>query len=843
MVKTVLFKVPEECLNTYRTAEGWKENAAQIFSIGDTFDYTDIETKAEENTSGLQKAIGKDNLAKVVTLKLKGTINGYDVMVMRNKMDNLHYLDLSDVDVVGNSYEYYTGCSMADSTIGRNAFRELNKLVTVKLPKTVKEIGAAAFYNCRNLQSVVLPDSLVQINGDSQGAFAECDALTEVNMPKCKYIGSYTFYNCCSLKEIFLPKGVEMIDYRAFSGDLMYHFPRGFSGLERVVLSDGLKTIGEGAFENDFHLRSIEFPPSLERIENRAFENCSALDSINLPMVKYIADDAFSGCSSLTKVRVPSSLLSIGKQAFDGCSDIRNVYTYTVEPISINQTTFNCYDKATLYVPTQSYDNYYWNTEWSQFKDIQEFDEKYKYFYLNKDYVLDDKRFDGTPDVDINPGGSLTVKGDKDQEADDINIKGDGDTGGSIIGDGNIDAKTITININVTANRWYFFSFPFDILRDHIKCPGHWLFRYYDGAERANHGGGGWKDLAGGEQWLHRGKGYIFQASVGGTLTLKIEKAQFGKLEANDIKNLLETFASGNEQDASWNFTGNPHTSYYDMDDMHYDAPLTYWNGSSYEAVRPGDDEFALKPFQAFFVQKPNDTDGIEFDADKRLTKSESENRQKARKAMRLARGINVNRLFVNLDLSDGQHTDKTRIVFNGSKSQAYERECDAPKFATSAAVPQLYTVEAQGVKYAINERPSGSVQLGFVASKKGDYTLSAARMDQPMLLKDRQTGITFDLADGDYHFSTDAGTFDDRFLLLPDKDATGIAGLVAQTGINLMPTEDGILLTDLQGHTVDIYSVGGTLLARRTADGMVSLPKGVYIVKAGNLSAKVMVK
>ena len=55
---------------------------------------------------------------------------------------------------------------------------------------------------------------------------------------------------------------------------------------------------------------------------------------------------------------------------------------------------------------------------------------------------------------------------------------------------------------------------------------------------------------------------------------------------------------------------------------------------------------------------------------------------------------------------SDGKVTDKTRVVFNARKRETYEVGCDAAKFMAEG-VPQLYSLDGQGVKYA-NQRTSG---------------------------------------------------------------------------------------------------------------------------------------
>lgn len=837
--KNVLIIVPEESLAAYQTADVWNTMSERIFPMGTQFEYN-VEATAQASTSGLQKAIGEKNLRSVVTLKVKGSINSYDIMVMRNKMDNLHYLDLADADVKSNTYDYYTGYSTQDDILGPHSFADLDKLMTVKLPKSVKYIDQA-FNNCSQLRSVEMPENLICIGDtvdwtfweDNVGAFRNCTNLEGIIFHNCERIGRYAFNQCTSLQEITLPKNLKHVGSYAFSQ---------CSQLKDIILPSEVETISYHAFEY-CNLASIQFPPSLKSIESYAFSGCSKLSSINLPGLTNISENTFSGCSNLTEVKLPSTLERIGNNAFENCSNLIKVYTYTVLPINIDQNTFTNFKATTLYVPTQSYDNYYWSTQWGQFKEIKEFDEPYTCIYLDNEFTLE-KRFEGTPDIDIKNNGALTVNGKDNQNAGEVTVKGDGNSSaGTLITDGNLDAKKLRFDITVNANQWYFFSFPFDINLADIKTPGKYVFRKYNGSLRADQGTGGWVDLASDETTLKQGVGYIFQTAQSGNLTLRVTKEKFGKLDANNIVKDLSSYPSADEQNASWNFIGNPQISYMDAASLGYDAPITYWNGNSYEAVRPGDDEFALQPFQAFFVQKPVDVSNIEFKAEDRITKSESINKQNNARARRIGRGINPERLLINLTLSDGNHTDKTRVVFNDKKSQAYELDCDAAKFAAINDAPQFYTIEAKAGNLAINERPMGSVKLGFAAKKAGNFTISAKRMDQPMLLQDNQTGATYDLTEGDYQFASNAGTFENRFVLVPSRGTTGIADIVKKTGINIMPTDAGINLNGVNGKKVTIYAADGTMLASRTFDGMLNLMKGVYIVKIDNLSTKVMVK
>lgn len=751
--------------------EKWKKHFNQITFIDDIMK---ISTKALSDKSGIENVIGATEVSKVTGLKVTGTINSYDIFIIRTKMYNLHYLDLSDADIVACDFPYYGDCHTSDNEVGANAFRDLKNLISLKLPNNAKVIDDNAVCSCSNLCEVILPEKLEELRF---GSFQDCVKLVAITFPPyLRKIYPHAFYNCRSLKD-------------------------------------------------------VSFPCNLHSIDSKAFMYCL-----------------------LTEVRFPSSIQSVGTYAFKECP-IKKVYTYTIEPIKISQDTFDSdtYSTAELWMPTQSYSNYYYNTQWGQFRNdnYHWFDEPYEYFYVNNDYTLDkgnsadgDKgRFDGTPDVDVNPGGGLIVEGEGDQGAGDVHLKGDGKNWASIIAHANMDAKRLYLDITVKANCWHFFCFPFDVKRSNISCKGSFVFRYYDGKVRADNGKGGWTNLPDTEEYLRAGKGYIFQTSMDATLSILIEKDKFGKLPGVTVSGSLEANASTNEQDASWNFVGNPFTSFFNVDENGFTAPITRWNGSTYEAVRPGDDDITLHPFEAFFVQCPADNDKIEFDAANRTTQIKSEKQAEVNKQKRRQSTLNPNRLMVNLTLGNGKDSDNTRVVFNPEKSARYEMECDAAKFESGTAAVQLYSIEAKAGKMAINERQAGSVRLGYTASKGGTYTISAMRMDQPVLLRDNVMNVTYDLSNGDYQFTSEAGTFDDRFMIMIDGSATGVADIARESGVNILPMQGGMNITGTEGQTVNVYALSGAIVATRTSDGFLSLTKGVYVVEVGQMKAKVAVK
>lgn len=825
-----------------------------------------IKTKAQIATSGVLQEIGLDSVNYVTELKVTGSINSYDMIVFRDKMINLHTLDLSTATVEASATPYIGSCSTSANDLGPSAFegfarfgviklpKNLEKistnafsgcvgLVSIEIPQTVKSIGADAFYNCRQLTDVVIPDYVQKIESR---AFQYCQALDTLRLPNAlQDIESSAFYNCTGLKSVVLPQTMNTIGSQAFSecssidtitmpksltriGAGAFSYCR---SLKTINIPQGLKSLPDGGSSSGVFcgcssLVTVTIPEGLQEIGEYAFSGCSKLNNIMLPpTVTVIGRGAFNNNSSLTEIRIPASVTSIGESAFSGCGKLDDVYTYTVEPTSIAENTFGAdtYTNATLYVPAVSFFNYYWDKGWKRFLNLASFDEPYEYFYVNNDYVLDKNTGyiegeDGkVPDADINAGGALVVEGEQTdddephQNLGNVNVGHNGGNNcGSIIGDNNLHVDKLNIRINVTGNKWYFFSFPFDVKRSDIKMQNgsDFVFRYYDGEERAQHGHGGWKDMK--DEDFHAGRGFIFQSSATDVLMITVSDVRFKK---DNKQNDLNAYVSDNLKDASWNFVGNPYLSYYDMEDMDYTAPITRWDGSKYVAMRPGDDLYHFAPCEAFFVQKPEGKEHIGYDGKKQMTANQSNaKKQEVGQAQKLNTtfGVERERFLINLVLGNDAETDQTRVVFNELQSMDYETACDAAKFETKG-VTQIYTLDSRKVRYAINERPKadGVVPVGFSVNESGSYTIEAKRMDIHVILVDNETGVVHNLSEGAYTFSTDAGTYETRFtLMLEGADVTGV---------------ESVKLSDVLNAGTPVYDLGGRLV--RPVKG------GVYII------------
>jgi hypothetical protein len=80
--------------------------------------------------------------------------------------------------------------------IGKEAFRNCNSLDTIVLNNVI-EIKEHAFLNCSSLQSLVVPDSVTNIE---YGAFYGCESLTDITIPdSVTYIGYEAFDKCKNL--------------------------------------------------------------------------------------------------------------------------------------------------------------------------------------------------------------------------------------------------------------------------------------------------------------------------------------------------------------------------------------------------------------------------------------------------------------------------------------------------------------------------------------------------------------------------------------------------------------------------------------------------------------------
>ena len=346
------------------------------------------------------ESIAKVDNGKVMALKIgfaivTATAANFSVScnVTVTHPDNIIYYTSTDGNIVkpfnGSAFganiisnEYYDGLgkivfNSSVMKIGNNAFYECKTLRSMTIPESVTSIGDNAYYYCVALGNVMLSEATLTIG---KRAFYRCGNLSIKLTNKITSIGDEAFMYACGPLQI--PSSVKTIGAFAFS----------FSSISKVILNEGLISIGESAFWAS-NLSEIAIPNTVTSIGYRAFGDCRLHGDINVPgsvskiesrlfasspVVSVTINEGttelgsyvFEGCGKLTTVNLPSTIQDMGYSTFQDCLVLANIYLRAQIPPFISPYTDifkGSNSEVNIWVPRASVEAY--KEKWSTYKD------------------------------------------------------------------------------------------------------------------------------------------------------------------------------------------------------------------------------------------------------------------------------------------------------------------------------------------------------------------------------------------------------------------------------------------------------------------------------------------
>ena len=274
----------------------------------------------------------------VLTLALMASVS---IQAHDFSVDGIYYniLDGNNVEVTfkGSHVNQYVNEYI-------NSINIPNEVTINNTTYTVTRVGDGAFYACRTLNSVTIPNSVTYI-GDT--AFYSCDDLTTVDIGNAvTRIGDGAFFRCSFLSSITIPNSVTRI--------------------------------GNRAFKYCYSMTSVNIGSSVTEIGEEAFDGCTILNSVTIPnSVINIGAMAFQGCTYMTSVVIGNNVANIGNEAFRWCYSLTSFKCHNTTPPILGENIFEWgslemgpYELDTLYVPAESLNLYKEAEQWNLFNSI-----------------------------------------------------------------------------------------------------------------------------------------------------------------------------------------------------------------------------------------------------------------------------------------------------------------------------------------------------------------------------------------------------------------------------------------------------------------------------------------
>jgi len=231
------------------------------------------------------------------------------------------------------------------STIDDNAFYNCSSIITIDLPKSLNTLGSNVFTGCTSLETFTakkgnpnnytIEDGILYnkntttlihypaANGSS--IYTIPSSLTKIEdnaLLDCKYINEFSLNSTGN--NFYIEDGI-LYDYHMTK---LIKYPLGKGGNDFTV-PDTVTEIANGAFKNSDITGIINFPTSLNKIGDYAFDGCLNISSFNIGNNNYFTSEngilytkdkseliLFPAKSYMTSFVVPDTVTTIRSGAF-----------------------------------------------------------------------------------------------------------------------------------------------------------------------------------------------------------------------------------------------------------------------------------------------------------------------------------------------------------------------------------------------------------------------------------------------------------------------------------------------------------------------------------------------
>ena len=265
------------------------------------------------------------------------------------------------------------------TTIGGNAFYNIKTLTSIVIPEGVTTLGTSVFRNTTNLAYIYLPSTLTTLPLDT---FRSCTYLATVDMyPTLTTIDEGAFRACSNLKTVNYfgsaeqkaitvagtnptqnPKFIQatfnytfgaaynentkvltvygagnMPNYNNTASDTPWYSSKGT--VEKVIIKDGITSIGKNAFKGFATITEIDIPQSVTVIADAAFQNCTSLKKADLPEKLTSLGQYSYYATAIESIVIPEAVTVINHSTFRNCTVLSEV-TFKGKVTSFGQNSF-----------------------------------------------------------------------------------------------------------------------------------------------------------------------------------------------------------------------------------------------------------------------------------------------------------------------------------------------------------------------------------------------------------------------------------------------------------------------------------------------------------------------